>query len=64
MDSLYRATRDMGGEAASACQTQAGCTALMWAVVRGRTDCVRALVEAGADKEAKEEVRIPIAFSD
>ncbi len=31
-------------------------TALIWAAVRGRTECVRALLDAGADKEATDKV--------
>ena len=34
-----------------------GRTALTWAAENGRTDCVRLLLEAGADKEVKDEVR-------
>jgi hypothetical protein len=33
------------------------CAALLGAAVGGHTDCVRLLVEAGADKEAKSHVR-------
>ncbi len=38
-------------------QTQGGDTALMWAAQSGHADCVRALVEAGANKYAKNKVR-------
>jgi ankyrin repeat protein len=38
-------------------QTQGGDTALMWAAESGHADCVRALVEAGANKYAKNKVR-------
>jgi hypothetical protein len=34
-------------------------TALIRAAVHGRTDCVRVLIDAGADKEAKNTVRAP-----
>jgi hypothetical protein len=34
-----------------------GRTALMWAAEFGRTDCVRLLLDAGADKEATDVVR-------
>ncbi len=37
-------------------RAQDGWTALMWAAGRGRTDCARLLLDAGADKEAKNEV--------
>ena len=39
------------------CSTQSGYTALFWAARRGHADCVRVLLEGGADKEAKDEVR-------
>ena len=32
-------------------------TALMYAARKGRADCVRLLIDAGADKEAKNYVR-------
>jgi hypothetical protein len=35
---------------------QGGSTALMWAVLAGHVDCVRLLLGAGADKEAKDKV--------
>ncbi len=38
-------------------QIQDGCTALIWAASNGHTDCVRLLVEGGADKDAKSTVR-------
>ncbi len=38
------------------CETQNGCTALILAVLKGRADCVRVLVEAGADKDATDNV--------
>ena len=37
--------------------TQDGTTALMIAAQEGHTDCLQALLEAGADKEAKSTVR-------
>ena len=37
---------------------QKGCTALMWAAKDAHIDCVRLLVEAGADKDAKNKVRL------
>jgi hypothetical protein len=42
-----------GGESDS----QSGNTALMWAADRGHADCARLLIDAGADKEAKDDVR-------
>ena len=38
-------------------RTQDGDTALMWAAANGHTDCVRALVGAGANKDATNKVR-------
>ena len=38
-------------------RTQNGSTALITAAFGGHTDCVRLLAEAGADKEARDEVR-------
>ena len=38
-------------------RTQLGRTALIWAAERNHTDCVRLLVEAGADMEVKNSVR-------
>lgn len=35
---------------------QNGCTALTLAVLKGHADCVRVLVEAGADKDATDNV--------
>jgi ankyrin repeat protein len=43
--------------ACTVCATQRGDTALMWAAEYGQTACVRALVEAGANKNAKDKVR-------
>ena len=37
--------------------TQDGVTALMYAVSHGRADCVRLLLDAGADTNAKDKVR-------
>ncbi len=37
--------------------SQSGRTALMRAASRGRADCVRLLIDAGADKDAKNRVR-------
>ena len=39
------------------CQTQGGSTALIRAAHEGRTDCVRLLLEAGAEKDAQNYVR-------
>ena len=39
------------------CHTQDGDTALIYAAFHGKTDCVRLLVDGGADKEAKNNVR-------
>ncbi len=39
------------------CQTQYGHAALILASANGRADCVRLLIDAGADKEAKNNVR-------
>ena len=38
--------------------SQTGRTALIEAAASGRADCVRLLIEAGADKEAKTNVRV------
>ena len=38
--------------------TQSGNTALIGAGYGGHEDCVRLLVDAGADKEAKDDVRV------
>ena len=42
---------------AHANDTQDGSTALIRAAEYGRTDCVRLLVDGGADKDAKDIVR-------
>ena len=42
----------VGGESDS----QMDSTALMIAAEKGRTDCARLLIDAGADKEAKDKV--------
>ena len=39
------------------CQTQGRATALIVAAERGHTECVRLLVEGGAEKDAKNSVR-------
>ncbi len=39
-----------------ASQPQSGYTALFWAARRGHTECVRLLMQGGADKDAKDEV--------
>ncbi len=44
-------------------RTQNGWTALMNAAEFGRTECARLLIDAGADKEAKDEVRVWSAAS-
>ena len=38
-------------------------TALIRAAVHGRTDCVRILIDVGADKESKNNVRIPCIYA-
>ena len=38
-------------------RAQDGYTALIFAAMHGRADCVRLLLDAGADKDAKNEVR-------
>ena len=43
------------------CQPQDEWTALIWAASFGHTDCVRLLVEGGADKNAKNSVRLLIS---
>ena len=40
------------------CGAQDGDTAMIRASVNGCTDCVRLLVDAGADKDAKNHVRV------
>jgi ankyrin repeat protein len=42
--------------------SQGGYTALMWAAGNGHADCVRLLIDAGADKEAKDHVRVGRCF--
>jgi hypothetical protein len=48
--------------------TQNGETALLHATIFGHADCVRLLIDAGADKDAKDMVRagrrstVPMAF--
>jgi hypothetical protein len=37
--------------------SQIGRTVLMYAVQQGRADCARLLIDAGVDKDAKDEVR-------
>jgi hypothetical protein len=39
------------------CATQDKRTALIWAVLMNQTECVRLLVEAGADKDVEDTVR-------
>lgn len=43
-------------------EIQHGHTALMWAAQQGHTVCVRLLLEAGADKEARNVVRDNFQF--
>ena len=43
-------------------ESQNGSTALMYAAVYGHTDCVRLLIDAGADKDAKDWVRVGRCF--
>ncbi len=38
-------------------QSQDGWTALMWAAEKGASGCVRLFIDAGADKEATDNVR-------
>ena len=42
---------------------QHGFTALIWAAERGRAECVRLLIDAGTDKEAKTHVRAGRCFA-
>jgi hypothetical protein len=42
----------------SLCQVQYGWTTLIYAAIRDRADCVRLLINAGADKDAKDMVRV------
>ena len=44
------------------CAMQGGDTALMWAAQKGRVDCVRLLLDAGADKELVDNVRRMICY--
>ena len=44
--------------------SQGGYTALMYAAERGYIGCVRQLIDAGADKEAKASVRIGRCFAE
>ncbi len=46
-----------GVMSAVCCQTQDGSTALMFAAMKGRTNCARLFVKHGADKDAKDNVR-------
>jgi ankyrin repeat protein len=39
---------------------QGGYTALIWAAIIGHEDCVRLLLDAGANKEAKNKVCVRI----
>ena len=38
-------------------QSQFGWTALIWAAANGHVDCVRLLIDAGADTDASDNVR-------
>ncbi len=40
-----------------AAAAQGGNTALIWAGYKGHADCARLLLDAGADKNAKDKVR-------
>ena len=44
-------------------RAQNGDTALAWAADRGHVDCVRQLLEAGAEKNPKNEVRFLFPLS-
>jgi ankyrin repeat protein len=44
-------------------RTQSGCTALIYAAANGHADCARLLLDAGADKNAKDVVRDCFAVS-
>ena len=47
-----------GGRGIYICaNTQFGLTPLIWAALKGHADCVRVLVEAGADMDGKDNVR-------
>jgi ankyrin repeat protein len=43
---------------AAAIESQYGWTALIFAADGGHADCARLLIDAGADKEAKDSVRV------
>ena len=43
--------------------SQDGWTALIWAAWNGHTECVRLLIDAGADKDAKDQVRVGQCFA-
>ena len=47
----------LGGGHISAAAAQSGYTALIYAAHYGRADCARLLLDAGADKNAKANVR-------
>ncbi len=40
------------------CMAQYGWTALMWAADQGHADCARLLLDAGADTETRDDVRL------
>ncbi len=48
-----------GGE----CTLQGGFSALLIAAEKGHADCARLLIDAGADKEAKDRVRVDCCFA-
>jgi hypothetical protein len=43
-------------------RAQSGWTALIWAAEKGHADCARLLLDAGADKNAKTNVRACVGF--
>ena len=45
-------------------ESQHGTTALIWAAHNGHADCVRLLIDAGADKDAKDQVRVGRCFAE